>query len=396
MNRVLITCAVGLLFVPACNPESTQITPIDDTTLSALVSHLKDHGQPPEEYILSKLRTNRVVLLGEMHRIRHDVELVHRLLPRLHEVNVFALGSEFFCVEDQELLDAVVTGPEYREEEARELLRHGTGGTWAFQEYLDILRVAWDYNHSRMSGEPPLRIIGLIPRLDYWKLNEGTEEERQAEREKSERYDEIMAQALEREVLRTGGKALVHCGINHAYSGYEQPRIREGKIAGYRDTRCGNRLLSAYPNEVVTVYLHAPWWQEGPEPFYLPFGGAFDQAFLEYGQPVGFDLAGSPFAKLRAPVPEVTEEHAWISPAGLYDGYILLAPIDEYQGVRVIEDWVESEEVFEELRRQLPNRRWAATLASPEEYVQGIDRDTEVQRMYAPILEEWIRFRKSR
>ena len=273
------------------------------------------------------------------------------------------------------------------------MLRHGTGGTWAFQEYLDILRVAWQFNHDRSAGAPPLRIIGLIPRLDYWKLHEGSEEERRVEREKSDSYDRIMAEALSREVLNRGGKALVHCGINHAYSRYEQPQVREGKIVGYRDHRCGNRVLRAFPGEVVTVYLHAPRWRPDSESFYLPFGGAFDQAFLEYGKPVGFNLAGGPFADLIEPVPGVAGGAELVRASDLYDGYILLEQVDAYEGVRVIEDWVPDDAVFEDLRQQLPNRRWAATLASPEEYLQGIRRDTELQRMYAPIVAEWREFK---
>jgi hypothetical protein len=386
-----MTLALAVLWLGACGAGPSDLRPLETEELESLVGYLRQHGQPPDEYVFSRLRNNRVVFVGEMHRIRHDVLLVNELIPRLGDVGVYDLGSEFYCVEDQPTIDALLTAPIFSEPTAKELLRHGTGGTWPFREYLDLLRAAWQYNQQRPSGRPPLRVIGLIPRINYEKLNEGTEDERAAERSKGENYDRIMADALQREVLSRGRKALVHCGINHAHTRYVTRRIENGEAVDSSRKRCGTLIHASHPDSVITVFLHAPWYTfaDDEEVFYLPFRGAIDQAFAAYGSPVGFDISGGPFANLTHEGAHYATGYPQFTAATIYDGYIITREIDDYEGVRIIDDWVDSPATFDYLRRQLPNRRWAASLESPEEYLQGVGRDTELNRIYADAIKRW-------
>ena len=376
-------------------PDPTTLRRLDPGELDALVAYLRDNGRPPAEYVLEKLRGNKVVFLGEMHRIRHDVLLVDELIPRLAEADVYDLGSEFYCVEDQAALDDLVTAEQFSDATAKGLLRHGTGGTWPFLEYLELLRTAWRYNRDRAPGQPPVRIIGLIPRIDYEKLNEGNESERQIEHRKNDDYDRIMADALELEVLSKGRKALVHCGINHAFTRYTKRYLEKGKVVESNRTRCGRYIYDEYPDSVITVYLHAPWYSftDDEVSWYLPFNGAIDQAFVAYGAPVGFDVAG-PFANLTHPGASYAEGFDDFRAETIFDGYIIMKTIDRYQGVTLVDDWIDSDAVFEDLKRQLPNRRWAATLKSPSEYMEGIGKDTDLQRMYGKCVAAWMKFNK--
>ena len=394
---VLITATAALLACGEGQPDPTALRRLDSAELNTLSNYLRDHGQPPADYILEKLRTYTVVFLGEMHRIRHDVLLVEELIPRLVEVDVYDLGSEFFCVEDQAAIDDLLTAPEFSDATAKELLRHGTGGTWPFREYLDLLHTAWRYNRGRAPEHPPLRIIGLLPRLDYKKLNEGTESEREAERRKSEGYDRIMAEALDREVASQGRKALVHCGINHAFTRYTKRRIEDGSVVESKRKRCGRHLYDKYPGTVITVYLHAPWYTFTDEEgiWYLPFNGAIDQAFVAHGAPVGFDIVNGPFAGLTHPGAYYAEGFDDFRAETIFDGYIIMKTIDEYEGVTLIDDWIDNEEVFDQLKRQLPNRRWAATLQSPAEYLDGVGKDADMQRLYGECIAAWVEFNAS-
>jgi hypothetical protein len=390
-----LALGAAILF-SGCGGDPVRFRPLPDDERRALGAELRERGSPPEEYVLAKLRENRVVLLGEMHRIRHDVLFVLDLMPRLREAGVTDVGAEFYCETDQPELDAVVTAAEFDEASARELLRHNTGGTWAYREYLDLLRVAWQVNRDRAAGEPPLRVVGLSPRIDYERRHDGSEAEQAAEQEKGRRYDRIMAEALRREVLDRGRKALVYCGIHHAFSGFHQPRRVDGEPAG-QIVRCGNILRDAFPDSVVTIYLHAPWYADGePLRFHLPCGGAFDQAFHEHGEAVGFDLAGGPFASLRDPGTTYAFGRPEFAAGDFADGWVLLRPIGEYEGVALIEDWVESPEMFERLKRSIPNREWGATLTSPEEYLHGLGRDAELRRIYREPIEEFERWAASR
>jgi hypothetical protein len=390
--RLVIVLALAML--SACGSGPADLRPLEAEELQSMVTYLHQHGQPPDDYILSKLQSNKVVFLGEMHRIRHDVLLVNELIPRLGDAGVYDLGCEFYCVEDQPAIDELLMAPAFSEAAAKELLRHGTGGTWPFREYLDLLRTAWQYNLQRPSGRPPLRIIGLIPRIDYEKLNEGNEDERAAERSKGDNYDRIMADALRREVIAKGRKALVHCGINHGHTRYLTRRIENREVVESSRKRCGNLIHEAAPDSVITIFLHAPWYtftdDEGI--FYLPFRGAIDQAFAAYGEPVGFDIPGSPFANLTHPGAHYATGYPEFTAAAIYDGYVITREIDEYEGVTVIGDWIDSPATFEYLRSQLPNRRWAASLESPVEYLSGVGSDTELDRIYADVIERWRSF----
>jgi hypothetical protein len=329
----LLVVVASVLSCGPGQPDPAALRRLDTGELRALVDYLHDEGQPPVEYVLEKLRTNNAVFLGEMHRIRHDVLLVDDLIPRLGDAGVYDLGSEFYCVEDQQAIDELLTAPEFSDATAKELLRQGTGGTWPFREYLELLRTAWRYNQEREPGRPPLRIIGLIPRLDYEKLNEGTESEREHEQRKSDDYDRIMADALDREVLSKGRKALVHCGINHAFSRYTKRRFENGTVVKSKRLRCGLLLYNKYPDAVVTIFLHAPWYTytDEEEIMYLPFNGAIDQAFAEYGAPVGFDITGGPFAGLTHPGAYYAEGFDDFRAETIVDGYIIMKPINEYE-----------------------------------------------------------------
>jgi hypothetical protein len=399
MRTILLTpVVVAVIATMACGdgqPDPTELRRLDAEELDVLVTYLDENGRPPVEYVLEKLRRNDVVLLGEMHRIRHDVLLVDELIPRLAEAGVYDLGSEFYCAEDQEAIDRLLNAPEFSEATARELLRHGTGGTWPFREYMELLRTAWRHNRERNPESPPLRIIGLIPRIDYEKLNEGIDVERENERGKSDDYDRTMADALEREVLSKGRKALVHCGINHAFTRYKKRRLENGVFVDSKRTRCGSYLYDRHPGSVFLIYLHAPWYTYSGEAvsWYLPFNGAIDQAFIGHGSPAGFDVTGGPFARLTHPGAYYAEGYEDFRADTIFDGYVIMKTIDRYEGVTTADDWIESEDVFQQLKRQLPNRRWAATLKTPEEYLEGVTRDAELERVYADCIAAWLEFK---
>ena len=48
------------------------------------------------------------MLLAEDHGIRHNLKLVHALIPWLYQAGVYTLGMEFGASEDQADLDQLV------------------------------------------------------------------------------------------------------------------------------------------------------------------------------------------------------------------------------------------------------------------------------------------------
>ena len=129
---------------------------------SLFTDYLRANSQHPTDYVLSKLEAHRVVLLGEHHWIRHDVELVLSVIPRLRENGIFTLAFEILDAEDQESVDRLVEAAEWMPELAMSLQRTQA---WPYQEYLQILHAVWETNRSRSEGEPALKLLALGPGL---------------------------------------------------------------------------------------------------------------------------------------------------------------------------------------------------------------------------------------
>jgi hypothetical protein len=51
-----------------------------------LLNYLKMEGKAPVDYVLSRFEQFDIVLLGEMHRVKQQVELYHKLIPGLAEM----------------------------------------------------------------------------------------------------------------------------------------------------------------------------------------------------------------------------------------------------------------------------------------------------------------------
>jgi hypothetical protein len=83
---------------PLRSPESPQ--PNGDISsaigTSELLDHWRSNEMAPLEYLAAKFRHERWIVLGEFHRVRHDVQLIASLVPRLHETtDVRHLALEF-------------------------------------------------------------------------------------------------------------------------------------------------------------------------------------------------------------------------------------------------------------------------------------------------------------
>jgi len=70
--------------------------------------YLRQNGRPPADYLLSKLYDYRIVIVGESHWQRSDVELIGGIAQELRRRNV-ALAMEFFLASSQVDIDALLS-----------------------------------------------------------------------------------------------------------------------------------------------------------------------------------------------------------------------------------------------------------------------------------------------
>jgi hypothetical protein len=294
---------------------------------TAATAYLRDHGRPPVEYVLAKLRDHRAVLLGESHRIRHDVELVIDLVPRLREAGADTLAMELLPASEQATVDRVVTAERWDPAAAMGVLRTAA---WPYREYLEVIHAVWRYNQGR-PADGRLRLAALGPGTDW----------RERLLPRGETYDLFMARAVLDLLKQPGRRVLVYSGLHHAFTRYYQPESpsRE-RVERFMD-RMGNVLWRELGEETFLIVLPAPWQcrSRAGEPWTrcLPAGGAVDCAAAPLGRPVGFDVPGSPFAGARISrdvyygqgYPDLRLED-------LADGFLWTRPVEEYQGTSVI------------------------------------------------------------
>ena len=108
----------------------------------------------PKEYIVSLFDSGAdIVLLAEDHGVRENLEFVRSLLPELYRHGVYMLGMEFGASEDQEVLDSLLTAPEYDERLARELM-YRYNCAWAIKEYTDLYHAAWSLSTGCVRQRP--------------------------------------------------------------------------------------------------------------------------------------------------------------------------------------------------------------------------------------------------
>ncbi len=205
-----------------------------------LTQYLKQHWQSPEKYVVSKFQDHDIVFLGEAHRVRHDVQLVQGLIPLLYQAGVRNLGIEFGCYDYQDKVDQLITADRYDEKLARWLMFEEET-SWGYLEYEDLYRAAWKLNASLPAGTPKFRVVGLSYKV-RWDLEK--ENMSPADRQKvwpKGDSDTFMAGVIQREFVDKGQKALIYCGLHHAFTRYRLPAydVEHKKLLGLLNPRAG-------------------------------------------------------------------------------------------------------------------------------------------------------------
>ncbi len=356
----IVLLVVLKLLISAKGRPIPPLAHLTEDTRTTLLSYLQQSGLTPEEYIITKFRRYDVIMLGEFHRVQHDPLFVQRLIPVLYRNGIRLLGFEFACHEDQSRLDRLLNSQEYDDTLAVSILRNLDCGIWPYQEYLDIFRAAWSLNASLPSDSERFRILPMTAYLDGEKLKHGTSAERMDQERRVGATDSLIAEIVQHEALEKGKKILVYCGIHHAFSKFRQPMFDEETstfLGRYFETRGGQRIYQKYPERVITVKLHSPYWYPKLQTYGLPFGGIVDQAFQSYRQPVGFDISRSPFADLRDSTSIYALGHGSIAFSDYCDGYIILDQIKNFRSATVIPTWFDGVSIADfksHLPKELP------------------------------------------
>ena len=368
-------------------PETKKLPlPVLDPKFQAeLFGYLEKNFMSPENYILSKFKDHQIVFVGEYHRILHDVRLIHKLIPLLYQGGIYNLGIEFGVRRDQDRVDKLICAPAYDEQAAREIM-FNFGAFWAYKEYMDIYRAAWEVNHKLPPDAPRFRVVNLNTFMD-WSYVKTDADRRNPEVMKKVwpegDSDRVMAETIIREFVENNQKALIYSGIHHAFTRYRQPIYYQGKFIRFVEDRMGNRVRQKLGDKVFTVYLHAPWPDKDYQDELYPAGGVIDALFAKENslRPVGFDLAGTPFGELPGPGSLYEEGYDPFTLKLFADGYIFTKPISQYQGVAADEKFI-TEANFKRAVEQIPNPEFKTRVTGRTMLFEAARSDADIPRRF--------------
>jgi hypothetical protein len=392
-NRVLtiaiIVVAVLFLFNPFGRRRSLERlipAPASQETLDPLAATLERRGKTPEDYVIGLFEDHDIVMLGEFPKIKQQVQLASRLVPRLYQAGVRNMGFEYMLYENQARLDRLITAAEFDQAEAERLFFDFVV-LWGFEDYLEVVRAAWRVNKDRSPGSTPFRLVGLNVRRNWEHIQsqEDVEDPEVIKKVLAEGIPDLfMADVIQKEFVDRGQKALVYVNLQNAFTRYRNKAYEQNaEEKGLEEVRrAGNIVYDRIGERVVTVALHAPWPdRETLSQVNYPVGGVIDR--LMFGLPresrsVGFDVRATAFAGL-----EVTSEiyrtgYDSLTFGDMVDGYLLLGPLGDYELVTPIPNFVNEQNLAEAVRRfpgpkQFDPRREP----TPADFTRLIDQDLE-------------------
>lgn len=361
--------------------------PLSSEAVAHLKAYLTAHWQTPEQYIVGIFKTRDVVLLAEDHCIRHNLDLVHALIPWLYRAGVYNLGMEFGASEDQAALDQLVTGEHYDDNIARRLMFNYNVG-WAFKEYLDVYRTAWAFNRTLANSARKFRILNLSYKYDWVKAPTVRTPENARQIYLQGPVDAYRAELIRREILDKSEKILILTGTPHSFTFYRIPiyDFNANGFVRFEDRNLGQRLYQQAPDQIYCILLHQAFdskWQGGVERVF-PAQGAIDQVMAGYtDKRVGFNLRGTPFGDL-------IEDSYYASGyvdfrlGQLADGYVYERPLTEFEGCTLDEAFL-TEANWSEAQRQFPDPDWHRRPETVAEYWSQIRRYADIPRRYQAL-----------
>jgi hypothetical protein len=337
--------------------------------------------------VINKFQDYDIVFIGEAHLIKHDVELIHNLIPRLHQAGVNNLAIEYGCAEYQDKADALITAETYDEDLARWLL-FKWGSYWPYKEYIDIYRKAWELNKSLSPDEPKFRVIHLDYRAKWNLVKDGMPTRRYKKVFYKGDRDQFMAEIIRKELVEQNEKALIYTGAHHAFTRYNQPDYDfvNKKYKGHNKNRMGNIIYRKIPHKVFNICLHYPWSsQKSLNEFVYPVDGTIDQIMDEFqDQRVGFNVQDSPFGLLRDSDIYYSMGYSDFKLDNFCDGYIYQKPIGSYEGC-IVDRLFVTEENFKEAIDCLPNPRLKTFLKGPQHFLTFMQSKAHMKKKFGKL-----------
>ena len=366
-----------LLVLAICSYHPGVAQPTSDHP--RLYEYLKAEGKNPSAYLIGKFANHDVILLGEDHGVRENLLFIAGLIPKLYAAGVRNIAMEFGASEDQSMLDSLVTADRYDDQTARDIMFHYNVG-WAYKEYTDLYRAAWELNRKQHPGARKFRIINMSYVFD-WNAFDGHRSRITMEKVFSKGpIDIYRADLINSEIIRNGEKVLILTGTPHAYIKQEFPGSTENP---YQNADLGARLFDRYPGRIFSIMLHQPFEIQESDTAQITSSGekVIERMIKKLGnRPIGFDLRTDS-------VSSVTDSgtaacgHSGSGPGCLFNGYIFLTPLEGLTGCTLDSEFFKHKS-WEDILRGFPDPDWHKRPESLSEFWIQIKDFVDLRKRY--------------
>ncbi|WP_281613240.1 hypothetical protein [Flammeovirga sp. SubArs3] len=341
----------------------------------------------PEDYVIDKFEDHSIVLLGEDHGIKQNLDFVRNMIPTLYENGIYQIGMEFGAFEVQDLLDSLLAAPEYHDALAKEMMYFYNVG-WAYKDYRDIYKSAWEFNQTLQPDQRKFRIVNLSYHFDWTKFNMDDKECMGDVFYRGE-IDSFRYELVKREIVEPKEKALLLVGTPHAFTKFLNKKL---PVTLKKDCPCqsvflGNRLYDLLEDDICTILLHQGFYGTEASDYKLisPADGKIEALMKQNNyKPVGFDLTGT--------VGEFSDHsfysscHDTFKLQDFFDGYIFLAPFSEMEGCTFDDYFYEGKDYASEIYPEIPDPNWNPRPRSAEEYIQQRKEYVDIKNRYKDII----------
>lgn len=276
--------------------------PITDTL--SFINYLQNSGQEPTKFMLDALKTNKLVIYGEIHRRKISWEFLCSMINKELFPEYTGLIFMEMASNKQSEINQFLENDTINKELLLDVFRDYMIMGWADKGMFDFVISVWSVN-KRLPANKKIRIIAVDTPREY--TEEGLKNE-------ISNRNEFMANTIIHYFDSTNEKrnALFIVGSAHVCKTMES---------------AGNVLAKKYANEVFTIFTHSPRVDNHIIVKERIRHGIFDYAFLKNGDnPVGFNLKNSPFGKEPF-------DGLYLDGSGTYqdsyDGYLFLGNLDK-------------------------------------------------------------------
>jgi len=145
-------------------PDGYLRPPVEELLAQELGQTLGEIALPAGEFLVTQVQNYPLLYLSELGGLAEEpLFLANNLRNLVYQGRLEQLALHFLLADDQLPIDELMEAKEFDEELAKQLLFQRSV-VWGYQEYLEILRQAWQVNRES-SGS--LRVIGLQIRQDF-------------------------------------------------------------------------------------------------------------------------------------------------------------------------------------------------------------------------------------